>query len=149
MPRWSDLVEQAPEIADPGKDLLDDHVLAFLATTRRDGSPRVHPMVPVTAVDDLFVVIASWSPKWHDLRRDARCVLHALPGPRDDEFVLRCRGVESPWSLETVRSAANHAVHDDDHLFRLEIDQADLGWWDRVGQPNTQRHRLRWTSPDA
>jgi hypothetical protein len=131
-------------MAQAGMNLLAEHVLAYLATTRADGSPRVHPVVPVLADGDLFVAIGDWSPKWHDLRRDARCVLHALPGSRDDEFMLRCRAYEDPGSVDAVRAAAKHEIHDDDHVVRLDIDQADHGWWEHVGQPGTYPVRRRW-----
>jgi hypothetical protein len=145
MARWSQLETEAPEIARAGRYLLAEHVLAYFGTTRADGSPRVHPVVPMLADGDLFVAIGDWSPKWRDLRRDPRCVLHALPGSRDDEFVLRCRAQEDRGSLESVRDAANHVIHDDDHVVRLDIDQADHGWWEHVGQPDTYPVRSRWT----
>lgn len=145
MRSWTVLEEHAPEIAAAGRGLFDQHVLAYLATTRADRSPRVHPVVPILADGELFVAIGDWSPKWRDLRRDPRCVLHALPGARDDEFVLRCRANEAPESIETVRAVASHAIHDDDHIVRLDIDQADHGWWERVGEPGTYSVRWQWT----
>ena len=145
MSRWADLQEQAPEIAGAGRSLLAEHVLAYLATTRADGGPRVHPVVPVLAGGDLFVAVADRSPKWRDLHRDPRCVLHALPGPRDDEFVLRCNAQEDPDAIGAVRLAARHVIHDDDHVFRFDIERADHGWWELVGQPGTYPIRARWT----
>src|SRR5688572_18039134 len=112
MRSWKVLEEHAPEIAAAGRELFDQHFLAYLATTRADGSPRLHPVVPIIADGGLFVAIGAWSPKWRDLRRDPRCALHALPGARDDEFVLRCRATEAPGSIETVRAVASHAIHD-------------------------------------
>lgn len=144
MARWSELELEAPEIARAGRELLAEHVLAHLATTRADGSPRLHPVVPVLAEGELFVAIGDWSPKWRDLRRDPRCVLHALPGASDDEFMLRCRAHEDPGSVEAVRAAANHVIHDDDHIIRLDIERADHGWWEHVGQPGTYPVRTRW-----
>jgi hypothetical protein len=71
---------------------------------RADGSPRLHPVTPVLAVVEIFAAMARESPKWGDLSRDPRCVLHALPGPRDEEFALRCLGREKPRALGNVRS---------------------------------------------
>jgi hypothetical protein len=145
MSSWADFEGEAPALASAGRELFDQHVLAYLATIRADGSPRLHPVVPVLTATDLFVAIGSWSPKWRDLHRDTRCVLHALPGARDDELMLRCLAVEEPGALETVRAAAPHVVHDDDHLFRFDLQQADHGWWELVGRPGTYPTRRRWT----
>jgi hypothetical protein len=145
MGSWTLLEERAPEIAAAGRGLFDQHGLAYLATTRADCSPRLHPVVPILADGELFVAIGDWSPKWRDLRRDHRCVLHALPGARDDEFALRCRAEDAPESIETVRAEATHTIHDDDHIVRLDIDQADHGWWEHLGEPGTYPVRWRWT----
>ncbi|MDH3678592.1 MAG: hypothetical protein OEV40_01455 [Acidimicrobiia bacterium] len=64
---------------------------------------------------------------WRDLHRDARCVLHALPGDRDDEFVLRCTAWERLQARELVRNAANHVIHDDDRIFEFAVEQVDHG----------------------
>ncbi len=77
--------------------------IAYLATTRPDGSPRLHPFCPVLADGTLYAVISRSSPKGDDLRRDARCVIHALPGPDDDEFSIRARAREVGDDLEVRR----------------------------------------------
>lgn len=117
----------------------------YLATVRSDGSPRLHPVVPVLASGSVFVAIGSWSPKWRDLRREPRCVLHCLPGARDDEFVMRCRAHEAPHALDRVRAAASHLIHDDDQIVEFDIERVDHGWWEHVGQPDTYSVRERWT----
>jgi hypothetical protein len=132
-------------MAQAGRALWEEHVLMYLATVRADGSPRVHPVVPVLAEGSVFVAIASWSPKWRDLQAEPRCVLHGLPGPRDDEFLMRCRGTEVPGVLDRVRAAAAHTIHDDDRLFQFDIQQVDHGWWEHVGRPDTYPIRRRWT----
>jgi hypothetical protein len=144
MATWRQFAREAPDLAGAGRALWEQHVLMYLATVRADGSPRVHPVVPLLAEGSVFVAIGERSPKWRDLRRDPRCVLHSLPGQRDDEFVLRCRAREAPGSREAVREAADHVIHDDDHIFELDIDQADLGHWEHVGKPNTYAVRERW-----
>src|SRR5205814_2633966 len=45
--------------------------LAFLATVRTDGAPRVHPVCPVISDAGLHVLIVA-GPKRQDLRRDGR-----------------------------------------------------------------------------
>jgi hypothetical protein len=145
MSDWKQLSLEAPDLATPGRALWQEHGLMYLATVRADGSPRLHPVAPILAGGGIYVAIADQSPKWQDLRREARCVLHALPGSRDDEFVLRCRALEAPGSLQRLRAAARHVIHDDDHIFEFDIEMADLGWWEHVGQPGTYSVRLRWT----
>jgi hypothetical protein len=144
MVTWQQLEEQAPELASAGRRLWQQHGLMYLATIRTDGSPRLHPVAPILATGQIFVAVAQESPKWRDLRRDPRCVLHALPGPRDEEFALRCLAREQPEALAAVRAAAAHVIHDDDHVIGFDIEVADFGWWEHVGQPGTFSVRTRW-----
>ena len=55
--------------------------IAYLATSRPDGSPRLHPFCPILAGGRLFAAIPGNSPKGHDLRRDPRLrdPCHARP----------------------------------------------------------------------
>jgi hypothetical protein len=145
MTTWREFASAAPEMAHAGRALWEEHGLMYLATVRADLSPRLHPVAPVLAVDTLFVAVGSWSPKWRDLRREPRCVLHCLPGARDDEFLMRCWAREAPEALDRVRAGAPHVIHDDDHLFEFEIEQVDHGWWEHVGEPTTHPMRQRWT----
>jgi hypothetical protein len=145
MVSWRQLEEQAPGLAGAGRELWQRHGLMYLATIRADGSPRLHPVAPVLAVGEIFVAVAPESPKWRDLGRDPRCVLHALPGPRDEEFALRCLAREQPGALGAVRSAAAHVIRDGDHIVGFDIEVADFGWWEHVGQPGTFSVRTRWT----
>jgi hypothetical protein len=43
---WKLLEEPQPELAAFGAERLNGQV-AYLATVRKDGSPRVHPMTPI------------------------------------------------------------------------------------------------------
>jgi hypothetical protein len=52
--------------------------VAFLATVRADGSPRVHPVAPWLAAGCMFVRMCQTSPKIRDLERDSRYALHSL-----------------------------------------------------------------------
>jgi hypothetical protein len=56
--------------------------LAFLATVRSDGAPRLHPVCPVLSNDRLFVLITPASPKRQDLLRDGRYALQSFPEPK-------------------------------------------------------------------
>lgn len=72
---WSALEEKNSELATFGASRLHGQV-AYLATLRKDGSPRVHPMTPIIGQGHLFVFMEPTSPKGHDLRRDGRYALH-------------------------------------------------------------------------
>jgi hypothetical protein len=58
------------------RDGSSPYIIAYLATIRPDGSPRVHPVSPFIAGDYLFVYMEPSSPKGHDLRQDTRYALH-------------------------------------------------------------------------
>ena len=78
--------------------------IAFLATARRDSSPRLHPFCPVLAAGRLPATIPQSSPKGDDLRRDPRCAIHAPPGPDDDELAIQARATEADQD-RAVRAA--------------------------------------------
>ena len=128
--------------------------VAYLATTRRDGSPRLHPFCPVIAGGRLFAVIPRSSPKGWDLRRDPRCVVHAMPGPDDDELCIRARAREVPGTSEEretlvrtieaggVGGMIESVTHDP--AFELDVEQVDVARWLDIGQPGTRAERRQW-----
>jgi hypothetical protein len=69
-----------------GKALLYQHGvgLAFLATVRPDGRPRVHPMCPLVTNEGLFAFIVP-SPKQRDLKRSGAYALHSFPCPTNED----------------------------------------------------------------
>jgi hypothetical protein len=88
---WDAFAAERPEIASAGRDLLYQHGvgLAFLATVRRDGGPRLHPMCPVLTDGELVAFIIP-SPKRADLHRDPRYAMHSFPADEnEDAFVVR------------------------------------------------------------
>src|SRR5262245_13273974 len=95
MVTWRELALAAPDLAEAGRRLLFQHKvgLAFLATVRRDGGPRLHPVCPVLSGDRLFVLITAESPKRQDLVRDGRYALQSFPEPKpgSDEFYVTGR----------------------------------------------------------
>ena len=78
---WSTFAASAPDIAAHAEVRLGT-APCFLATVRRDGWPRVHPVGPFTLRDGkLVVTMYPTSPKAHDVRRTGRYALH---GPAED-----------------------------------------------------------------
>src|SRR4051794_28013963 len=76
MGSWSEVTEQAPEIAVLAKTRIEVTGLAFLATIRKDGSPRISGIEPSFFGDDLWIGMMDGSLKAKDLQRDARFALH-------------------------------------------------------------------------
>ena len=72
---WKFLEDQQPVLAKFGVERLNGKV-AYLATIRKDGSPRLHPMTPIIGEGHLFVFMEPTSPKGHDLQRDGRYTIH-------------------------------------------------------------------------
>jgi hypothetical protein len=93
MATWNEFEDDAPDIAAAGKKLLYQFGagLAFLATIRKDGAPRLHPICP-TVVDGHLYALIGPSPKRGDLKRDGRYALHTFPPTDvDDEFLMMGR----------------------------------------------------------
>ena len=90
MATWRDLTELRPDLATAGRELLYQVGvgLAFLATVRADGGPRLNPMCPVLADDRLFAFIVP-GPKCRDLERDGRYAMHSFPcDDNEDAFMV-------------------------------------------------------------
>src|SRR5262245_24880270 len=100
---WQTFAESNPVLAAQGQRLLllgaeyGDFLagLAYLATIRPDGGPRIHPISPALLDGHLYAFILTSSPKYGDLRRDGRFALHSFPPNTldntpfaDDEFYL-------------------------------------------------------------
>jgi hypothetical protein len=151
MASWDQFAKTRPDLAEIGLDLLPPCGIAYFGTVRSDGGPRVHPVCPVLGGGRLFVGIGPKSPKQHDLRRDPRCVLHALPGEDDAEFVIRARAVQisdrsDRQLFEAACREAGVNVEADGPAFELLIDRVDTTVWENCGQPDTRPIRDRWTS---
>jgi len=151
MATWGELRRESPEMAAVLLDQLGWIPIAYLATVRRDGSPRVHPVCPVLAGDGMYVAVAGESApqpsaKRFDLARDGRYALHAMPGKRDDEFYVtgRARLVKDAAERRLVVETAKHHIREDDWVFELGIDYAMTAYWEKIGEPDTYPVRTEW-----
>ena len=90
MVSWGKLREVRPDLEEAGRARLYQFGvgLAFLATVRPDGAPRLHPMCPVIDGDELYGLLIP-SPKRDDLHRDGRYAMHSFPtDDNEDAFYL-------------------------------------------------------------
>jgi Pyridoxamine 5'-phosphate oxidase len=142
MATWAEFEQAAPRIADAGRHLIYQYGpgLGFLATVRKDGGPRLHPMCPILAEDEMWAFIVDASPKCADLRRDGRFAVHAFtPENVDDEFLVMGTAHATAADAERrqrIAAATSASVGaDTESLFRFDIDRALL---------STYTHRGRW-----
>ena len=146
MTAWSQFAAAAPDLAAFGKQRLEKRI-AYLATIRPDGSPRVHPISPFIAEGRLFVYMEPTSPKGHDLRRDSRYSMHCAVEDNsggEGEFLIRGRGEEisDAGSREMAFQQAKAVGYDPKEryaLFELSIEEA-MG----TTYPEEQPRRIRW-----
>lgn len=72
---WQTFADEAPELSTFGSQRLRAGP-SYLATTRSNGFPRVHPVNPQVHGGHLGIYMFPTSPKAADLRRDGRFALH-------------------------------------------------------------------------
>jgi hypothetical protein len=125
---WKTLEEKQPELAAFGVERLKDKV-AYLATLRKDGSPRVHPMTPIIGQGHLFVFMEPTSPKGHDLRRDGRYAMHCTVSDNNGasgEFIIsgRARLIDNPELRALAVKLASYSPADRYILFEFDIENA-------------------------
>ncbi len=136
-------------MADAGRALLYQYGpgLAFLATVRSDGGPRLHPVCPVIVDDGLYVFVGNQTPKRRDLHRDGRYALHTFPPEHvDDEFYVtgRVRTAEDDLTLrQHVLDVylAQGTTTENDTLFELLLDHVMHAQYDgRPSWPPAYQH---------
>ena len=128
---WSEFTEATPKLASFGKRRLEGRI-AYFATIRPNGAPRLHPVSPFIANDHLFLYMEPTSPKGHDLRRDARYTMHC--GVEDNsggqgEFLIsgKAEEVSDKATRQEAFDAASRIGYQPREryiLFELKIDEA-------------------------
>jgi len=159
MASWREFEVAAPELAAKGRTLIYQFAigLGYLATVRRDGGPRVHPICPIIYESGLYGLIGR-SPKQRDLLRDGRYAIHSFPSPsRDDEFYLTGRArldtdaglVAAVRRAMTTTGATSSAA---EALFEFDIERVLLAEYKPRGAPDNWPPRYtKWfdRSPSA
>jgi hypothetical protein len=155
MVTWKEFAAAEPDLADVGRSLLFQFNvgLAFLATVRRDGAPRLHPVCPVLSDDRLFVLIIPTSPKRHDLRRDGRYALQTFPQPKpgSDEFSIagKAVGVDDPAVRAAILRDAKHMADASEIAFELWIEHVMHTRWENVLTPQMRSVHRKWRAAAA
>jgi hypothetical protein len=146
---WGELETERPDLTEIGHTLLYQFGvgLGFLATVRKDGGPRVHPVCPVAHDGHLYVFIVGDSPKRHDLERDGRYALHSFP-PADNDDEFYCTGaakhIDDPGVRLNVSEASKHDVQADEVLFELYLERVLCTTWENPRQPDTRPIHTKW-----
>jgi len=150
---WATFEAGAPAVAAAGRRLLAaGGGVAYLATVRKDGGPRVHPVMPVLAPGGLYVFVVNLGWKYRDLRRDGRYALHTSPPDGGgEEFYITGPAVESndPGERAIVRKACGGRLggHEFEALFRLGVERALHTHWENWGTPNAWPRFEKWSAP--
>src|SRR3977135_896139 len=138
MVTWKEFSGSRPDLAHIGHSLLFQHEvgLAFLATVRKDGAPRLHPLCPGLSSDRLYVLITPTSPKRHDLLRDGRSALQSFTQPKagSDEFYIAGQAalIDDPAVCAAIRRDAKHMADASEITFELFIDRVMLTTWQHI-----------------
>ncbi|MCH7607465.1 MAG: pyridoxamine 5'-phosphate oxidase [Chloroflexi bacterium] len=155
---WGEFREVQPELAEAGRKLfyfLPRPVgLGILATTRKDGGPRVHPCCPMIFGGHLFAFVIP-SPKRQDLHRDGRYALHCYPpAENEDAFSLAGRAELVADDVIVAAATAQYLAErqwerpidgfDEQELFEFMIDRCLLTRTTGHGDPHP-RHKV-WRS---
>jgi len=155
MVTWKEFAAAEPDLAETGRSLLFQFKvgLAFLATVRRDGAPRLHPVCPVLSDGRLFVLITPHSPKRADLLQDGRYALQSFPQPKagSDEFFIAGRALlvdDSTARADILRDAA-HMADASETAFELLIDRVMHTRWEHVLTPQMRSVHKKWRTAKA
>lgn len=150
---WSDMAIAQPAIAEAGERLLRPlgEGVAYLATVRKDGGPRVHPVMPVLAEGRLYVFVVRMSWKYRDLARDGRYALHsaaALEGGEEFYVTGPARELDDGSILASVTAASGGrlGLHDFEALFELGIERALHTKWENWGTASAWPSYAKWAA---
>jgi hypothetical protein len=150
---WKDFAAAEPELAEIGRSLLEQFGpgLAFLASVRKDGAPRLHPVCPVLSGNRLFVLVTDASPKRGDLERDGRYALQSFPQPKpgSDEFYLAGTAilVDDATDRAAIFRDAKHQAQPSEIAFELRIERAMHTRWESPLTPQMRPVQRKWRAP--
>lgn len=140
---WGEFTNREPELARFGADRLTA-APAYLATVRRSGEPRVHPVTPIFTTDGLYLFMEPTSPKRRDLLGQGWYAMHnGVPdnSGTGGEFSVSGRGLAEDdldmWSH--VADASGYTPLDRYILFEFHLSEARCHGYGDVPLPTTRR----------
>jgi hypothetical protein len=138
---WGEFAELEPDLARFGANLLTA-APAYLATIRRSGAPRVHPVTPIFTASGLFLFMEPTSPKRWDLIDRRRFAMHnGVPdnAGTGGEFSVSGEGqaLDDPNLWSRVADAAGYTPEDRYMLFELLPGAARCHGYGDVPLPST------------
>jgi hypothetical protein len=147
MASWKQFAAHAPELAAFGDQRLGGGKVAYFATARADGSPRVHPVTPIIG-DELYLFMEPTSPKGKDLQHNPRYQLHCAVEDSSGgagEFYVRGRAklVTDPAVRAEAIAASSYPPADRYILFVLSVDYAFMNVYTEAGA-----NPRRWQAKD-
>jgi hypothetical protein len=139
---WAVFADADPDLARFGEQRLSRQI-AYLATIRINGAPRLHPVMTHISEGVCFVYMEPTSPKVGDLKRDQRYALHCSVEDADGgngEFGIRGSAVQIEDIYKRARlieAARAEGFQPKDHyvLFELKIETALSTTYDQDGIP--------------
>ena len=143
---WQEFALSSPNLAGIVRERLDRKI-AYLATIRKDGSPRLHPVTPFIGEGMLFIFTEPSSPKIRDLRRDGRYTLHCAVGAGGEPLVevMVSGRATTITDLEirgrAARYAASPVVLDSYFLFEFQLRHVLVVEYDMQRKPVVRQWR--------
>ena len=139
---WGEFAALQPEMAEFGLKRLEYRVM-YLATVRKNGSPRVHPFTPFVASGHLFAFMEPTSPKGQDLKRHGLYAIHSLVtdmNGTNGEFTLAGRAhlVTDSATRELAVKGCPYSPKDRYICFEFELEQCMTNTY-VDGLPNTKK----------
>lgn len=122
--------------------------VAYIATTAKDGSARVHPFTPLIGGGRLLAFIGKHTVKYNNLCRDPRYAIHAMIGKDDEEFMIVGHAVVSDdWatSMHAAVEARKINMTSRNHVaFEFMLDRVHWAIWEGLGTPDIRRRAEAW-----
>ena len=140
---WRDFAKREPDLARFGAGRLTAGP-AYLATVRKSGAPRVHPVTPIFAGDGLFLFMEPTSPKRRDLLERGFFALHSgVPDNAGTGGEFSASGIglaeDDPQLWALVAEAAGYDPPDRYVLFEFQLSEARCHGYGDVPLPSTRR----------
>jgi hypothetical protein len=148
---WSDIERTQPRLGKLAHTRLIEPGVVLVATTRRDGTPRLSPVEPLVMDGDLWLSMMWQSAKAHDLLRDPRVLVHNIITSRtgtDGEFKIRGTAsqekdpaVQRRYADKAASTLGWNPEPGKFHLFAVNIEHTAVLSYD---EPTGDQHVATW-----